>query len=130
MNGFSKLVCLPQIWARSFAPDHIGVRSVGYSSRDRRIKARPNFVEPLGRSFARCKLPVPRIDVACQERCAVSIGPCNDQGWNIHDISSESCSYQISDELASWHNNFAPHVPAFFFRRELIFKMNGGSTSF
>ena len=60
---------------------------------------------------------------------AIGISASNQYSWSVAHISRQSCRSQGTNKLACWNKNFSAHMPAFFFRSQLIFEVYARSTS-
>ncbi len=70
------------------------------------------------------------VDIAGNQFSCVSIGTGDEYGWDAQHICCQARGDQVFNRALRWHEYFATHVPAFFLRRELIFKMHACRTRF
>ena len=115
---------------RGFAPDQVGIRSVGQAASDGGSKAAANVEEALGGAFAGKEFAVARVDVAGEQVRAIGVGARHDQRGHAHHIGGQARRDELLNGLDRGDENFSAEVPALFRGGELIFEVHAGGASF
>ena len=126
MNRGREPLCFGQVGGRRLAPDEVGIRRVGESSRDRRLDSVTDAEEPLGRSLTRAELAIELVDVACEERGREGVGARHDQRRDVENVGGEAGSDECPDELARRHQHFTAEMTALLLGGQLVLEMDGG----
>ena len=68
--------------------------------------------------------PIPLVDVRGEEVGAQRVGPRDQHGRDVQDVSGQASRHQRPDELAGGDQHLAAEVPALLLGRELIFEVH------
>ena len=125
MDSFGEFSRLGKVGFGSLAPEHIHVRGVSKTARNRGFHTAANAVETLRRALAgKNEFLIARIDVACEQTGAVGIGSRHQQRRHAQGVRSQPRGDQLLHGLDRRHQHFAAQMPAFLGRGKLVLKMN------
>ena len=116
---------------RCFTPNHVCVGRIGKSPGDGHFNPAFNTIKSFRAPvFISNERAVPFVYIAGNELCSVCVRPGNKYCGCTGNVSRKPGGNKFCDELLCRNKNFASHMPAFFCRGKLIFKMDSCSTGF
>src|SRR5215469_15967786 len=112
MNRFCKPASFVQIRFGGFAPDHVGVGSVGQTPCDCSIESAAQATEAFDGPFADNEFAVVRIAVAGDQLCRISVGARDHERRYTKHVGGETGGDQLLYRFLGWDKNFSAQVSA------------------
>src|SRR5690606_29660946 len=127
VDGFRKAASVFQIRGGSFAPDQVGVRSVGQTTGNGLIQTGTSAVEAFNRTLVQNEGAIVLVHIAGDQVRCVRIGTGNQNRGNVQNVGSQTSSHQLGDGFTRCHNHGATQETPLLGRSQLDLERNASS---
>src|ERR1019366_5226880 len=125
VNRVGELARFVEVGLRGFAPQQVGVGSVGQAAGNRRLQASAIEVEAIDGALTGNKIAVAGIVVTGDQSGRVGVGARDDHGWHAHGVGRKTSGDQFLRGFFGGNQDLAAEVSALLGGRQLVLEVNG-----